>query len=121
MANPEIKTMLDSIGFVDDVTGIQKIDTVPKEFILEGNYPNPFNPSTTIKFQLPHSQKISLVIFNTLGQVVKHLTNNILPAGENMITWNGTNDKSVVLPSGVYIYSLSVEGKMYNRKMLLLK
>jgi hypothetical protein len=121
MANPEIETMLNSIGFVDDITAVQKKDKVPKEFILEGNYPNPFNPSTTIKFQLPHSQNISLVIFNTLGQVVKHLTNGILPAGENMITWNSTNDSSIVVPSGVYIYSLSVEGKVYNRKMLLLK
>ncbi len=121
MANAEIKTMLDSVGFVSDITGIQKENLVPKEFVLEGNYPNPFNPSTTIKFQLPHSQKISLVIFNMLGQVVKHLTNSILPAGENMVTWNGTNDNSVVVPSGVYIYSLSSEGKMYNRKMIMLK
>lgn len=121
MANPEIQPMLDSIGFVSDITGIQKENSVPKEFILEGNYPNPFNPSTIIKFQLPKNEMVEISIFNMLGQKISQLVNKELPSGENEIIWNGKNSYNQQVPSGIYIYSLKTDGKDYSRKMVLLK
>ncbi len=121
MANPEIGPMLDSIGFVQDNTKIESTKSLPKGFTLEGNYPNPFNPSTIIKFDLPNSQNIEINIYNLLGQEVRHLLNSYLPSGENQIVWNGKDDDNKIVPSGIYIYSVKTKDKIYTRKMVLLK
>jgi hypothetical protein len=121
MSNPEIQPMLDSIGFTADLTSINENEIIPAEFILEGNYPNPFNPSTTIVFQLPASQNVQISIYNIMGEKIKELINEELPAGKNNIFWNGKNDNNIVVTSGTYIYRLNVEGKIYSGKMLLLK
>ncbi len=121
MANPEIQPMLDSLGFINDNTKIKSSQSIPGKFILEGNYPNPFNPSTTIKFELPRSQNIEINIFNILGQKVRHLLNSYLESGENKIVWNGKDDDNKIVPSGIYIYSIMTKDKIYTRKMVLLK
>lgn len=121
MANAEIKTMLNSVGFVSDITGIQKENLVPKEFILEGNYPNPFNPSTVIEFQLPKTEKVELSIYNILGQKVRQLVNSELTAGINMITWDGRNDAKIQLSSGIYFYSIKVGNNVFSGKIVMIK
>ncbi|MCL5029425.1 MAG: T9SS type A sorting domain-containing protein [Bacteroidetes bacterium] len=121
MANPEIQPMLDSVGFVPDNTDVINSQTLPKEFVLEGNYPNPFNPSTTIKFELPRRQNVELNIYNMLGDKVRTLVNNVLSSGENKIVWDGKDDNNSVVSSGVYIYTLRMEDKIYSGKMILLK
>lgn len=123
MANPEIAPMLDSLGFTSDTTttDVKEVKAIPQKFILEGNYPNPFNPSTTIKFVLPYSQQVELTIYNILGEKVKTLVNNILPAGENEIRWNGRNYFDSQAAAGIYIYTLSIGRKVYSSKMVLLK
>ncbi|MGA2669084.1 MAG: YCF48-related protein, partial [Ignavibacteria bacterium] len=91
---------------------------VPTKYVLYQNYPNPFNPSTTIRFSLPKSGNISLRVYDITGREVKTLLNNEqLNRGTINLTFDGSN-----LASGVYFYSLSVDGNMIgSKKMVLLK
>ncbi len=121
MANPEIQPMLDSVGFVGDETGIKSEKKTPDKFILEGNYPNPFNPSTTIKFSLPRRERVEVSVYNFLGQKIISLVNEDFPAGGNNVTWNGKDSSDNEVASGIYIYNIIAEGKQYSGKMVLLK
>ena len=89
--------------------------------ILNGNYPNPFNPTTTISFSLPTEQDIELAIFNIKGQKVKTLYSGTADIGEHNIVWEGKdiNDKRV--SSGLYFYKLKTNNKEITRKMIMLK
>jgi len=94
---------------------------IPKEFALKQNYPNPFNPTTTIKFEMPKSSNVKLEIYNILGQKVKTLVNEDMKAGYHKITWDGTNDYSVKVSSGMYIYIIKAGDFIARHKMVLLK
>ncbi len=85
------------------------------------NYPNPFNPTTTIGYSIPVSGHVELNIYNTRGQRVKTLVNDYRDAGEHEITWNGDNDMGETVSSGVYLYRLECAGKASSGRMLLLK
>ena len=86
------------------------------------NYPNPFNPNTTISFNIPKSGNVDLVIYNIKGQKVKTLTNEKYLKGEHSLIWNGKNDSNQNVSSGVYFYKLNVDGKTVNvKKCLLMK
>jgi hypothetical protein len=87
-----------------------------KEFALRDNYPNPFNPSTTISFQLPKSSMTSLKIFNTFGQEIATLIEGEKEAGSHQVQWNATT-----VASGVYFYRLQAGEFMETKKMILLK
>ena len=89
---------------------------VPNNFYLSQNYPNPFNPSTRIDFTLPEKQLVSLRIYNTLGELVWELVNEVKVAGSYSVTFDASN-----LPSGVYIYRLQTSSFAANNKMTLLK
>ncbi len=91
-------------------------DEVLMTFELEQNYPNPFNPSTTISFVIPGNQKVSLKIYNILGQEVATLVNKNLKAGKYNYTWNAKG-----MASGTYIYSLTTDKYQQAKKMILLK
>ncbi len=93
----------------------------PLKFELSQNYPNPFNPATTIRYALPKAQKITLEIFNIIGQRVKVLENGEQTAGEHTLTWNGTDEKGEIVPSGVYFYKLTGENFRETKKMIFLK
>ncbi len=88
----------------------------PLNFSLEQNFPNPFNPVTTIKFALPVSGNINLSIYNSLGEKVETLTNQFLEAGYHKIEWRANN-----YSSGVYYYRIESENFSDVKKMLLLK
>jgi hypothetical protein len=87
------------------------------------NYPNPFNPETTIAFNLPESGNVRVDIYNMRGQKVKTILNKELEAGEHQVQWNGKDRQGNVAPSGIYFYRVDAEGGRYTstRKMLLLK
>jgi len=89
---------------------------IPIEYALAQAYPNPFNPSTTIKYQLPKDSKVSLLVYNTLGQVVAVLADGIQQAGYKQVQWNAGN-----IPSGVYIYRLVAGDFIQTKKMLLIR
>jgi len=95
---------------------------LPQNYSLQQNYPNPFNPSTVIPFTLPASKKVRVDVYNTLGQRVCTLGNRLYGAGKHQVTWNGTDSRGQLQPSGVYFYQLVVEGKvMATRKMVLMR
>ncbi len=95
---------------------------LPKEFALHQNYPNPFNPTTRIKYDLPKDSKVTLKVYNLLGQEVLTLADEIQDAGFKSIEWNVPQSG---MPSGVYFYRLSAEaeGNSFTavKKVLLLK
>jgi YD repeat-containing protein len=88
---------------------------------LIGNFPNPFNPNTTISFSLDKEQHISLLIYNLKGQKIKTLLNSIKLNGFHTISWNGTNDNDHPVSSGMYFYQLQTESQSLTKRMLLLK
>jgi hypothetical protein len=89
---------------------------LPKQYALGKNYPNPFNPTTTITFQLPDAGRVSLKVYNLLGQVVATLVDEDRPAGSHVAFFNSSH-----LASGMYIYQIQVNGFRQARKMLLLR
>ena len=89
--------------------------TKPTVFSLAQNYPNPFNPETVIKFSLPEESKVTLRIYNVLGQVVNTLVDQALPAGNHSVTWDGKNEQ------GVYFYRLKADSYESIMKMTLLR
>jgi hypothetical protein len=88
----------------------------PLEYALRQNYPNPFNPATTILFSLPARQRVRLTIFNTLGQRVEHLVDDVYNAGTHVVTW-----QAKMMPGGVYFYQLKTSSRTVTRKMVLLR
>jgi len=95
---------------------------IPKIALLNKNYPNPFNPETSISFSIPTESKINLSIFNIKGQKVKTLTNEVLEKGKYDFIWSGKDMNNKPVTSGVYFYKLSVNGKTHDvKKCLLLK
>jgi hypothetical protein len=85
------------------------------------NYPNPFNPCTTINLDLPKPEKVKLDVFNLKGQLVKSLIDEKLPAGNTQVQWNGMNEADQPVASGVYFYKLKTINQNRINKMLLLK
>ncbi|MCD4650291.1 MAG: T9SS type A sorting domain-containing protein, partial [Candidatus Cloacimonetes bacterium] len=88
---------------------------------LLGNYPNPFNPETTIRFSLAGEQSVKLNIYNIKGQLVKTLVDNNMDTGNHSVVWKGTNRFNKVVAGGIYFYQLETSAKRFTRKMLLLK
>jgi hypothetical protein len=99
-----------------------RIETRPEVYALADNYPNPFNPETTIKYQLPEAGDVTLEIYNMLGQVVRTLVNAEQTAGRYVLQWDATNDAGQPLSSGIYFYRIQAGGEFQSvKKMLLLK
>jgi hypothetical protein len=94
-------------------------DQLPKEFGLGQNHPNPFNPSTVIDFALPTASRVTVDIYNVLGQKVKTLVNDEMPAGYYSATWDGSTDNGQSSASGIYFYKIEA-GKFQNTKKLML-
>lgn len=88
---------------------------------LLGNFPNPFNPSTTINYQLGEDALVTLKIYNTLGQEVITLVNELQSSGNKSATWNGRNKTGSVVASGIYIYRLAADNVVLSEKMLFMK
>jgi hypothetical protein len=89
---------------------------VPLEFALYASYPNPFNPTTTIRYDVKESGLVSLKVFDLLGREVATLVHDIVPAGSYSINWDAGD-----LPSGLYLCRMEAERFVETRKMVLLK
>ena len=123
MENPEIAPMLDAIGFVpDSTTAIEpQAAEVASEFALLGNYPNPFNPSTTIQFSLDKPGLVILSIYNIRGQLVDRVKQNYTNSGYQQIFWKAASINKKTLSSGIYLYKLEHDSDSLFGKMLLSK
>jgi hypothetical protein len=101
---------------LDVVTGIEESNSLPKEYSLYNNYPNPFNPSTTINYDLPKQSDVTLKIYNVVGEEVETLVNQEQMAGRYQVRWEASQ-----LASGIYFYRLQADSFVDIKKMMLLK
>jgi hypothetical protein len=97
------------------------VNSLPRSFSLDQNYPNPFNPSTFIAFEIPEETDATITIFNSLGQIVKTMTENRLPAGRHEIVWDGRDEDGNGMASGIYFYRLTAGDFSKTRKMVIIK
>ena len=113
------------IGKDQDLIGsgntVLEIMPVPTEFALHNNYPNPFNPVTTINYDLPQDGTVRLIIYDLMGREVTRLVNGFTPAGYHSIRWNAKNQMGENVSAGVYFYHLQSKGFVKTQKMVLLK
>jgi len=93
----------------------------PVEYALGQNYPNPFNPTTTIPFTLNKPADVRIDVFNILGQLVNTLVDAKVVQGEHNVVWNGDDQSGTMVSTGIYFYSLSVNGSRTIKKMMLIK
>lgn len=95
--------------------------TVPSVPVISRNYPNPFNPSTTIDFSVPQKSRVKLNVYNIRGQKVKNLINSELERGHHKIVWDGRDGTNRKVSSGIYFIRLESGGKTNTRKIMLMK
>jgi len=102
---------------VDYPTNVKSNDkSIPKKMSLFHNYPNPFNPTTNISYEVPYSSNIVITIYDSVGREIKTLVNEMKGSGTYNVNFDGSN-----LSSGVYFYKLQIDGKSITKRMLLLK
>ena len=103
-------------------TASLSLQTRPTAFSLADNFPNPFNPATTIQYALPQAADVELTVYNVLGQPVRTLVAEHQSAGRYAVEWDATNDSGHSLSAGMYFYRLQAGGEFHEvKKMLLLK
>jgi hypothetical protein len=113
---PTQTEIIDKLSDTDIVDGIM-VTT------LRGNYPNPFNPQTTIKFEIGNGKLENVVIniYNIRGQHIRSLVNGRLSAGQHSVVWNGTDDNGRAVGSGIYFYRMTTDGYSETKKMIMMK
>ena len=126
-AFPSNANWLDGWSYLSDAGILLSADNnspaiVADKITLHGNYPNPFNPSTEIAFELGQDYKtVELTVFNMVGQSVYEVSMKDMVAGFHQVTWNGSSVDGKLVPSGLYLYRISTETKSVIGKMTLLK
>lgn len=104
------------------VTDVPAQEGIATEYRLAQNFPNPFNPSTQIDYTLPRGAKVTLAIYNAIGQEIARLVNGeVQAAGQHSITWNGRDVSGRTISTGVYFYRLQTPDVQVTKKMMLLK
>ena len=126
IGDPRVKTIkVDANDYDGLVKLFRKVDIVlnglPWEYDLAQNYPNPFNPATTVEFALPLAGRVSLKVYNLMGQEVVTLADGEMPAGYHQVYWRGEDNRGESVSSGVYFYRLETSEFEKTRSMLLLK
>ena len=102
-------------------TNSSDFKVVPKKFALHQNHPNPFNPNTTISFDLPEESFVNLAVYNLTGKKVLTLQSDDVPAGFHSLDWNGKDEFGNSVASGMYFYRLDTKSFQSTKKMLFLK
>jgi hypothetical protein len=98
-----------------------KNEIVPIEFNLYQNHPNPFNPFTKLKYDLPKDSFVSITIYDMRGSVIKNLVNTNQSSGFKSVQWNVTDNLGKSVPAGMYIYTIQAGEFRQTKKMILLK
>jgi hypothetical protein len=88
---------------------------------LKGNYPNPFNPETTIRYSVKETSPVMIEIYNVRGQLVKTLVNDTKAAGDHTVVWKGLDENNKPVPSGVYFYKMNAGKYSSTKKMIMMK
>jgi len=105
---------------VSSVSGVDDM-IVPEEYYLYQNHPNPFNPSTRIKYNLPVSSEVKIELYGVGGNFVKLIYQGNQAAGRHTVLWDGTNNRGIKVVSGVYFYKLTAGQFVDTKKMILAK
>jgi len=124
--DPGLDVELDYVDIADESGRVMNIDkketaALPLSFTLHQNVPNPFNPATEIAFDLSTPARVTLTIYNVLGQEVIRLADGEFPAGSHLLTWNGVDGNGETVSSGVYLYRIVAGVNSASRKMILMK
>ncbi len=114
VSNPGDPNSMPLVASVSDVN-------LPGEYKLLNNYPNPFNPSTRIAFEIPQPELVTLKVYNINGELIRNIMEGNLPAGHFESVWNGKDNSGKEVSSGVYIYRLTAGKFDKSARMLLLK
>jgi len=94
---------------------------IREEFALDQNWPNPFNPATTISFELKRPQHAILAVYDIAGRLVKTLDEGFRVSGPHQVTWDGTDRNGARVSSGVYVYRLEADSGVTSRKLVVMK
>ena len=116
--------LLNVLEWFDTPTSVENEkhgNSIPKDFTLFQNHPNPFNPDTEFRFYIPEAAHVKLEIYNLLGQRVRVLAIRQIPAGSHSIRWDGKDDFGAAVSSGVYLYRISAGGFWDVKKMVLMR
>ena len=97
------------------------IDQVPTRYNLEQNFPNPFNPVTTLRYSVPEQELVNISVFDMRGNLVKNLVNSFQSPGEKTVRWNATDSRNNTVSAGVYLYKIQAGIFSQTKKMILLK
>jgi hypothetical protein len=109
------------LSVVDHATAVSENPAMPRAYVLYPNYPNPFNPATTIRFDLPAASKVVLRVYDVAGREVATLANERMDAGQHAIVWNGQNKRGRAVASGVYFCRLEAGKFVATRKLVMLR
>ena len=94
---------------------------LPIDYALFQNYPNPFNPSTTVRFSVPVTGQVKVSIYNTLGQEVRTLYDNVTERGTKEVRFDGKDKNGITLSTGMYLYRMTAGSFVQSKKMMFLK
>lgn len=117
--NEEIIITVNGVG--EGVSNVDDNNQISQVTELQGNYPNPFNPETDIRFSVKEAGRVSLKIFNIKGQLVKTLVNERVKQGNHQIIWDGRDNYGTEVASGIYMYRLITKTYNQTKKMMLMK
>jgi|GEM_PF-672853 len=104
-----------------EITKVEEEVAVVNEYRLEQNFPNPFNPTTTINYSLKENSDVQIIIFNTLGRKVRTLVDKNEAAGHYSVRWDGKNDIGNFVATGLYFYKIKAGSFIETKKMILMK
>jgi len=100
---------------------VSTTNSLLEEFVLKDNYPNPFNPVTTLRYELAVNTNVKITIYDMMGRLVKTLSDRVEMEGYKSIRWNATNDRNEPVSAGLYLYTIQAGEFRQTRKMVLLK
>lgn len=113
----EVRIPLGKVGGDDEPSPA----TIPAEFKLHQNYPNPINPATTMSFDLPEDVSVNLQIYDITGRKVRILTDQPFSAGVHRLVWDGRDERGAPVSSGIYVYRIEAGKFVESRKMVLMR
>ncbi len=99
----------------------KQMDRQPADFVLDRNYPNPFNPETRIRYKLPKSAGVHLAVYGTGGNLIRTLVDGDRSAGTHEVIWNGSDDMGNTVSSGIYLFKMVAGDRVFVRKMSFVK
>ena len=123
VANGEDTVVKAAIAWINGISNVNETNhcKIPSELYLWQNYPNPFNSATTIKYSIPKDTKVTLKIYNILGQEIKLLVDEFQTCGNKSVIWYATDNLNTAIPTGVYYYRIQAGSEIQSKKIIYLK